>query len=74
MKLADFRPTQCNMTALDYGRQIGHHENWTPTLTKNRNSQVLGDSDISSGGEFGMSGEWWVVATIKSGAMVRANP
>ncbi len=44
------------MTALDYGRQIDRHENRTPTLMENRNSQDLGDSDIRSG-EFEMSGE-----------------
>ena len=51
--MADLRPTQCNMTALDRGWQIGRHEKQTPTFTENRNSQVRGDSDISSGGEFG---------------------
>lgn len=29
------------------------HDNRTQTLTENRNSHVLGDSEISSGGEFG---------------------
>ena len=42
--------SQCNLTALDYGGRIGRHEN--------RNSQVPGDSHISSGGEFGTLGEW----------------
>ncbi len=46
--LADFGLTQCNMTVLNCGRWIDRHEN--------RNSEVRGDSDISSGGEFGMSG------------------
>ncbi len=53
-EMADFCLTQCNMTALDYGRRIGRHENRTPTLMENRNSQVLGDSDISSEGVFGI--------------------
>ncbi len=50
--MAEFHLTQCNMTDLDYGRRIGGHEHRTPTLTKNRNSQVPGDLEISSGGEF----------------------
>ncbi len=54
--LADLRLTQCNMTDLDYGRRIGRHENRTPTLIKNRNSQVHGDSEVSSGEEFGRAG------------------
>jgi hypothetical protein len=58
--MADSGLTQCNLTAQNYGRRIGGHENWTPTLTENRNSQVHRDSDISSGREFGTSGEWWV--------------
>jgi hypothetical protein len=58
--LPDFRPTQSNMTAQDYGWQIGQHENRTPRFTENRNSQVRGGSEISSGGEFGMSSERWV--------------
>ncbi len=33
--LADSGLTQCNLTALDYGRRIGRHEN--------RDSQVRGD-------------------------------
>jgi hypothetical protein len=52
-EVADSRLAQCKMTALDYGRRIGRHEKRTPALTKNRNSQVRGDSDISSEGEFG---------------------
>ena len=46
------------MTAVAYGPQIGRHENRTPTVIKNRNSQVHGDSGISSGGEFEEVGEW----------------
>ena len=41
--LADFRLTQSNMTALEYGRRLGRDEHWTPTLTENRSSQVHGD-------------------------------
>jgi len=54
-KLADFRLTQRSMTTPDCGWRIGRHENRSSTLTENRSSQVRGDSDISSGGEFGMS-------------------
>lgn len=56
--MADSRLTQCNLTALDYGRRIGRHENRSSTLTENRSSQVHGDSDISSEGEFGMLKSW----------------
>ncbi len=37
------RLTQRDLTAVAYGPQIRRHENRTPTLTKNRDSQVPGD-------------------------------
>ncbi len=43
LRVADFRLTQLDMTAQDYGRRIGRHEKLTPTLTENRNSQVRRD-------------------------------